>query len=342
MSTKILITGATGLIGFRVLLAALEAGYSVRFTARSEKKAEVVTSNPAVQNLTPGDRLTSILVPDYTAPGAFDAALKDITHVVHVGSPVPAPQYDPKTDVFDPTVKGVDGLLGSALKTPSVKRVLITSSIVANMAPMPDPTVQATATSRFSLPGPPPDKFTDVFEAYILGKIVEINATDKWIEKHLPHFSVSHVIPGYVFGRNELCLTPEAIKAKNSSNGFLMLALTGGDVAFPIHGAYAHIDDVAEVHLKVTFLDPVAGEPKDFGIATNIDYASANAAELVAKKYPKAVEDGVFGKGNILTLPVDYDSSATEQALGLKLRSFDSAVLDVANQYLELLGKPKA
>lgn len=103
MPAKFLITGASGLIGFRILLTVLEAGHEVRYTVRSEEKARIVASNPAVQKLGAGDRLSSVVIPDLTVDGVFDAALRGITHVIHVGSPVPAPHFDPQTQVFEPT-----------------------------------------------------------------------------------------------------------------------------------------------------------------------------------------------------------------------------------------------
>lgn len=116
-ATTILITGATGLIGFRILLAALAGGYNVRYKVRLEEKAWMVSSNPAVQKLAPapGDRLSPVIIPDFTVEGAFDAALQGVTHIIHAGSPVPVPTYDPTTQIFNPTVKISSGLLSSAL-----------------------------------------------------------------------------------------------------------------------------------------------------------------------------------------------------------------------------------
>lgn len=117
---SILITGATGLIGFRILLLALEAGHNVRYTARSEEKARIVTFNPAVQKLAPGDRLSSVIIPDFTVDGAFDSALQGVTHIIHAGSPVPDPANEPTTQVFQPTIKislFSSVLLQSALKS---------------------------------------------------------------------------------------------------------------------------------------------------------------------------------------------------------------------------------
>lgn len=105
MVATFLITGASGLIGFRILLNALAAGHNVRYTVRSDEKARVVSSNPAVKKLgvTTGDRLTAIVLSDLTVDGAFDTALEGVTHIIHAGSPVPLPTFDPTTQVYQPT-----------------------------------------------------------------------------------------------------------------------------------------------------------------------------------------------------------------------------------------------
>ncbi|KAI1463440.1 putative cinnamoyl-CoA reductase [Daldinia caldariorum] len=339
MAATILITGSTGLIGFSILLAALDAGHNVRYTVRSEEKAKVVSSNPAVQKRAPGERLSPVIIPDLAADGAFDSAVQGITHIIHAGSPVPVPTYDPNTQIYQPTVNISKGLLASALKAPSVKRVIITSSIVANLGPVPPPAT-VSATTRVPLPNPIPSTFSNVFEAYVMGKIVELRNSDELVETQNPHFTVSHVVPGYVFGRNELVLDADMMHTQNSSNNFLMLGLQGGEPPFPVHGGFAHIDDVADAHLRVAFLDPKPDEPKDFGIAAKVNYD--NIFDYVARAFPKAVEEGIFKKGKIQTIPINYDSSDVEKLLGGKLRTFESAVVDVAAQYLEKLGKEKA
>lgn len=250
------------------------------------------------------------------------------------------PAYVTSRDVYDSalmatSIKITAGLLRSALKSHTVQRVVLTSSIVANLGPPTEPqTATVSASTRVPPPSPLPETFADVMEAYVLGKLVEMQDSDRFVETQNPHFSISHVNPGYVFGRNDLCLSPAMMQTQNSSNNFLMVGLLGGQLPFPIHGAFAHIDDVAEAHLRVALDEACAG--KDVGIATKVDYSSI--FDQVQDKYPKAVEAGVFKKGALPTVPVDYDSSDAKALLG-GLKSFESAVADVADQYLELLEK---
>lgn len=103
MVATFLITGASGLIGFRILLNALASGYNVRYTVRSEEKAKVVFNNPAVKKLGAGDRLLPFVIPDLTVDGALDSAVQGVTYIIHAGSPVPVPSFDPITQIYEPT-----------------------------------------------------------------------------------------------------------------------------------------------------------------------------------------------------------------------------------------------
>jgi nucleoside-diphosphate-sugar epimerase len=347
MTSTILITGATGLIGFRVLLTVLSASHTVRCTVRSKSKAKTVSSNPAIEKLSPGERLSFVIVPDICADGAYDAAVEGISHVIHAGSPVPVPGRDPEREVYQPIVKSTMGLLESALRTPSVQRIVITSSVIANLSPTPDPTrppPPTTASSRIQLDTPPsPSSFAHVFEAYHLGKLTALNYVDTFTRTHHPRFSITHVLPGYVFGRNELATDANSMRTENSSNNLLMAMLTGTEHPAPIGGSAAHIDDVADVHLRLLLpsLPGADPSPQDFAVSTPVVYD--DAFDYVAARFPKAVAEGVFVRGKLPTLAVAYDAGETEEkVLGREFRSFKSAVLDIAEQYLELLGKEMA
>ncbi|KAI5922118.1 hypothetical protein F4810DRAFT_721643 [Camillea tinctor] len=73
MAATILITGATGLIGFRILLVVLAAGHS---------------------ELASGDRFFAVIIPDFIVDGIFDSVLQGITHIIHAGFLVPVPTYE--------------------------------------------------------------------------------------------------------------------------------------------------------------------------------------------------------------------------------------------------------
>ncbi|GAB1194348.1 hypothetical protein APSETT444_003593 [Aspergillus pseudonomiae] len=163
---------------------------------------------------------------------------------------------------------------------------------------------------------------------------------DKPLHQARDSGAVANIMPGCVYGRNELALTAHEVLEENSSNRFLMASITGTELPFPVHGGYVHIDDLADVHLKVLRLAPGPESISNFGASVDIDYTGTFGH--VEKAFPKAVADGTLKRGNMPTLPISYDSSETEKALGIKFRPFEDAVVDTARQYLEKLGKELA
>jgi hypothetical protein len=122
------------------------------------EKTQKVLSNPAIQNLGPSDQLTSIILPDTTVDGAFDVILQGVTYVLHVGNPVSVPDFNPVTQLSEPTLKGTANLHASALKVLEVKRIVITLSTGASMPWPPDPPTKFAASSRVHLQDPHPTK----------------------------------------------------------------------------------------------------------------------------------------------------------------------------------------
>lgn len=75
--------------------------------------------------------MTGIVVPVIEAPGAYDEAVKGMDGIIHAASPVRR-IFDDPSEMIDPAVKGAIGILTSAAQFgKSVKRVVLTSSIVA-------------------------------------------------------------------------------------------------------------------------------------------------------------------------------------------------------------------
>jgi hypothetical protein len=179
----------------------------------------------------------------------------------------------------------------------------------------------------------------------VLGKMRSLHETDEFVRTRRPHFAVSHVVPGYVFGRNELPgLAPAELAQANSSNNFLVAALLGRAPPYPVHDVYAHVNDLAAVHLRAALLGPredaAQDLPADFGVAAPADLAAF--FDPVEKAYPKAVAAGIFEKASMPPLHTNWESTGTERLLGRKFESFETAVVDVAGQYLEALGVEKA
>jgi nucleoside-diphosphate-sugar epimerase len=127
-NSLVLITGASGFIGSHVTRLALEAGHRVRLTIRRAAQQDKLAALFAKH----ADQLEFVVVPDFTKPNAFDTALQGgVEHVIHLASPMPGKGNDFKTDYVDPAVQGTLILLEAANSVPSIKRILVTSSILA-------------------------------------------------------------------------------------------------------------------------------------------------------------------------------------------------------------------
>lgn len=126
----VLVTGANGFIAARTVEALLQAGYSVRGTVRSIAKSQAIVS--ALSEY--ADAFTLVEVKDMTVPGAFDEAVKGVSAVAHLASPVSFTYTDPEP-VMHAAIVGTTGILESAANEPSVKHLVLMSSIVAVLSP---------------------------------------------------------------------------------------------------------------------------------------------------------------------------------------------------------------
>ncbi|KAI0320496.1 hypothetical protein OF83DRAFT_1027405, partial [Amylostereum chailletii] len=124
----VLISGINGYLGMWTVRKYLEAGYTVRGQVRSVAKSGKYIKDTFASY---GDKLELVEVADITAPGAFDEAVKGVDLVVHTASPFHLNAKTPD-EMIDPALKGTLSILESIHKNaPSVKRVVLTSSIVS-------------------------------------------------------------------------------------------------------------------------------------------------------------------------------------------------------------------
>ncbi|KAI0871047.1 putative cinnamoyl-CoA reductase [Hypoxylon argillaceum] len=333
MSTPnlLLLTGGTGFIGFHVLLKALAAGWTVRAAIRSLSKADSLAKHPKIVALGVPDKLSFVEVPDICAANAYDEAIKGATHVIHLASPLPSPFLDPLTGIYQPNINSVTALLNATLKAPTLKKLVITSSVFGNSPFPPDLSQRITADFRVpNLPGP----FDSMMPAYWGGKIAATNAIDAFYKEKSPPYGLSVIYPGFVFGADKRALKAEDFMA--STNRILLGVVTGHAADSPMPAGAVHVEDAATLHILALQDDA----PRNIG--STIPHVFDEAWDAVAKHYPEAVKAGVLSKGSQPTIPVIWDASKTETDLGVKFQSWEDMVVDSVGQYLELSGKAKA
>ncbi|KAI1162163.1 putative cinnamoyl-CoA reductase [Nemania serpens] len=329
-SPTLLLTGATGFVGFKVLLNALEQGYTIRAAVRSSSKSESLSSHPKVKALAKPGQLSFVEVPDVTDQEAYFEAIKGVTYVIHLAAPLPSPFLDPQTGIYEPSIKSTLSMLHAAIKESSVKKVVIASSEFANI-PYPPNADRITADSRVpDIPGP----YEDMVFAYSAGKVAALNATDKFVRDNNPSFKVVNVFPGFIFGTDDRALKePQELLA--STNRMLLGVITSQDAPGPMPSGSVHVYDAARVFISALNDDA----PSNIGAVTPHNWD--DAWDVVQKNFPGAVKDGIFTKGSQPTFPVNWDSHQTEKHFGFQFKSYKDMVVDVAGQFLELSGKGK-
>jgi len=328
----VLITGISGFIGFAVLRSTLEHGYRVRGAVRREAQITQIRSVPALKPYL--DNLEIVVVPDIIKEGAFDNAVKDVTYILHVASPLSNRATDDYyTSLIVPAVQGTLGMLRSAAKSPTVKRVVITSSMaVLSIFPGPADGRAIKVTEHFT-PMDPHTKFPDPFVAYGASKQIAYAASQEFMKTTKPNFDLISIFPSVVLGPSPLVTKAEDYET--GTNRYVIALLKGLRVDKPNFGATVHVGDVALAHVKA--LDPKVEGNQDFILSASEDVKYDDAIEIVKKWFPDA-EKKLSLDGHLAQGTLRFDLEATEKVLGIKGRGFEDQVRGLVGHYLELLG----
>jgi dihydroflavonol-4-reductase len=325
------VTGASGFIASHIVRELLARGYRVRGSVRKPTN-EADTAH--IRALPGAAERLELVGGDLLTEGSFDAAVRGATYVLHTASPYVLDAKDAQRDLVDPAVKGTRNVLASCQKEPSIRRVVLTSSMAAiTDEPEGDHVLtEADWNDKSSLSRNP----------YYYSKALAEKAAWDFVKSAKPTWSLVVINPFLVIG-------PSLSPALNTSNQMFVDLLRG---AYPgimnLTWGFVDVRDVALAHVLAMETQGAEGRY----ICAGETIAMRDVVDLIAKspfaspKLPKLGMDCAIGDyaiklssylqpkgvGSYLRTHVGrvprYDNTKIQRNLGLRFREVHTSILD--------------
>ncbi|KIM31787.1 hypothetical protein M408DRAFT_318074 [Serendipita vermifera MAFF 305830] len=258
----VMLVGGTGFVGSAVLSNLLNKGFTVRAVVRSLAKAAPLET--VFKAYVDSGKLTFAVVPDMAVPGAFASALDGIDGIVHCASPILSsdPNADPQ-DLIAPAVNGTLGIVQDAAKVASVKRIVVTSSVVTFLEPKEGKYVYTEADWYDAAPKlvEQQGRSAPGRLKYIASKLLAERAAWDWVKENKPSFELVTVLPPWVWGKSVLG-DPGHIRPEASNNRLLAALERARDGTLDLTEIANFTDalDIAEGHVKALTTPGISGE----------------------------------------------------------------------------------
>ncbi|XP_057956394.1 phenylacetaldehyde reductase-like [Malania oleifera] len=236
------VTGASGYIASWLVKLLLRRGYTVKASVRDlndPKRTEHLLKLEGAK-----ERLF-LFKANLLEEGSFDSVVNGCEGVFHTASPFFTNTTDPKAELIDPAVKGTLNVLISCAKTPSVKRVVVTSSTAAvSYTGRPRTTNVVVDETWFS--NPQICKESKLW--YVLSKTLAEEEAWKFVkEKGIDMVTIN---PAMVIG--------PLIQPTLNTSAAAILNLLNGAQTFPnVSFGWVNVKDVANAHI-LAFENPSA------------------------------------------------------------------------------------
>ncbi|KAI8282508.1 NADPH-dependent methylglyoxal reductase GRE2 [Colletotrichum sp. SAR 10_98] len=327
----LLVTGANGYIGTHVVGLALERGYKVRATARSESSfANLRSTFPEAAS---SDRLTFAIVPDITKRESYKDALAGVTGIVHTASPFIVDPKDNEIDLLQPAINGSVAILEAAKQYGAqVKSIANVSSFASVIDLSQGYRAGYVYTEKDWNPMTYEEaaKTDSGVAAYCASKGLAESAMWKWMgENKDVTFTLANICPPWVFGPY---LGKLELNRLATSVG-LLWKLVGAESVFPTDfAASTDVKDVAQALLNAIERPEAAGER--FIIGTHFDWQTA--ADILREEVPELksrVPEGRPGYGQIEETYI-IDTSKAEKVLGIKPTPLEVTLKESIHQML--------
>jgi len=343
----VLVTGGSGYMASWIIKMLLEEGINVNATVRDPLDFKKVEHLTTLAKASAGK--LKLFKADLLDFGSFDKPMEGCELVMHTASPFFITRAkNPEEELIRPAKEGTRNVLEAAKRTPTVKRVVLTSSVVAiygdnvdiKLAPGGIFTEKEWNVTSSAEHNPYPySKTIAEKEAWAIAK-----EQDRW--------DLVTINPGWILG-------PSLSKRKDSMSISTMIQL--GDGTFKtgvpeLWNGIADVRDVASAHIKAGFTPKasgrhiiVSGEANLFDLANILRKHFGDAYPFPRRQAPKflfwliAPRLGYTRKyvSRNAGHQMKFDNSYSKADLGMSYIPIEQTVKDHFQQILDdgLLGK---
>lgn len=249
-SKPVLVTGGSGYLASWVIKMLLEKGINVHATVRNPSDSKKVDHLNAMANTSSGK--LKLFKSDLLDSHSFDESMQGCELVIHMASPFFITGInDPERELIRPAKEGTRNVLETANRTAAVKRIVLTSSVMAIYGDNSD--IKMAPGGIFT------EKEWNVtssadHQPYSYSKTIA--EKEAWaIAKEQDRWDLVVINPGWILG-------PSISKRKDSMSINTMIQFGNGTFKSGVPELWngiADVRDVASAHIKAGFTPGASG-----------------------------------------------------------------------------------